>query len=246
MPTPLARKLAALVGLLGTIMLLAAFTINPAPPHNPTAAELIAYSGQHHNLILIGAWLQAIAALLLVLFCVALVRLARATGRFAGLSTLVGGMTLILANLVEVTLYLSMVNSDPRVGLISLALLHDAVQYLYPVIAVPSLFLPLGVVILFSRVLPRIFGYVMLGLGGLFLVLGFFYLFIPMITVMIVLSVLQAFWFLAAAITLLVQKEQQASVSEVAKTTSQRDEIVAEIERWERGGTLPSGMRSKR
>jgi hypothetical protein len=48
----------------------------------------------------------------------------------------------------------------------------------YFIVAAPALFLPLGVVILGSRVLPRVFGYLALVLGAAFAILGVVFLFI--------------------------------------------------------------------
>lgn len=204
MSTRLFRILAALCGILGVIMLITSFVINPGPPPNPTVAQLIAFGKQYHNAILTGAWLQAISPLLLVLFVLAIVHLANATTRFAGWMTLLGGTILVMVSLVEVTFFLSAVNGNPTTRSISLDLIK-AIQHGYPMVAAPALFLPLGVVILRSRVLPRVFGYLALVLGGAFAITGLVFIFSPILSVVTALSIIQALWFLTAAITLLVR-----------------------------------------
>ncbi len=101
--------------------------------------------------------------------------------------------------------YLSAVNgTTATIGLISLDLIA-AVQHLYSIVAAPALFLPLAIVILNSRVLPHVFGYVALVIGAAFVILGVANLFSPFQNVVNVLSIAQGFWWLGAAITLLVR-----------------------------------------
>lgn len=82
------RILTALCGILGVIMLIPSFIINPGPPPNPTVAQLIAFGNQYHNSILIGAWLQAVSPFLIILFAIAIVHLAGAITRLMGWMTM--------------------------------------------------------------------------------------------------------------------------------------------------------------
>jgi hypothetical protein len=198
------RILTALCGILGVIMLIPSFLINPGPPPNPTVAQLIAFGNQYHNSILIGAWLQAVSPLLIILFAIAIVHLAGATTRLMGWMTMLGGSILVMTSLVEVTFYLSAVNGNPATtGLISLDLI-SAVQHVFSMVAAPALFLPLGAVILGSRVLPHVFGYLAFVLAGIFAILGIVALFSPIQSVVNILASVQGLWWLIAAITLLV------------------------------------------
>ena len=72
-------------------------------------------------------------------------------------------------------------------------------------LAAPAVFFPLGAVILESRVLPRVLGYLSLVLGGAFAISGVVYLFAQVLAVVVALSIIQGVWFLAAAITLLIR-----------------------------------------
>jgi hypothetical protein len=209
MSTRLFRILSSLSGIVGVIMLITSFSINPGPPSNATNAQLIAFANQNFTSVLWGAWLQAVGTLLPVLFAFAIVCLAGATTRLAGWMTMFGGTILMMVSLVEITLYMSTLYTNPAtMPLISQDLIH-AVQHLYFIVAAPALFLPLGVVILGSHVLPRVFGYLALVLGATFAILGVVSLFsLTLPAAVIAFAGIQTLWWLAAAITLLVGTEK--------------------------------------
>jgi hypothetical protein len=209
MSTRLFRILSALSGIAGVIMLITSFSINTGPSSNATSAQLIAFGNQHPTSILWGAWLQDVGSLLIVLFAVAIVFLADATTRYAGWITMFGGTILVTVSFVESIFYISALNSNPvTMALISINLGH-AVQHLYFIVAAPTLFLPLGAVILGSHVLPRVFAYLALALGAAFALLGVVSLTDLILPVGVTaFAGIQALWWLAAAITLLVGKEK--------------------------------------
>jgi hypothetical protein len=169
---------------------------------------------QHHTTIVLGGWLQGIGSLLTVLFALALVHLAGATHRFAGWATLLAGAAILLVSLVEVTFYLAAaeaaVDGDVPTGTIANALIK-AVQHVF--LIAPALLLPVGAVLLRSRVLPRGFAYLALALGGALQVLGLVGLFGAMQSVVDLLLIVQGGWFLAAAATLLARCRAGGSVS---------------------------------
>jgi hypothetical protein len=201
--TPLV--LTAVGGVLGTLCLIGSFRINPAPPLDLTTSQLADWAVQHHTTIVLGGWLQGIGSLLTVLFTLALVHLAGATQRFAGWATLLAGAAILLVSLVEVSLYLTAaeaaVAGDMATGVVANALIK-AIQHVF--LIAPALLLPLGVVLLGSRVLPRAFAYLALVLGAVLQVLGLVGLFEALQPVIDVLLIVQGLWFLAAAFTLLV------------------------------------------
>src|SRR5215469_12298352 len=130
------RILTSLSGILGVIMLIISFNINPGPPANATTAQLIAFANQNFTSTLWGAWLQAVGPLLIVLFAFALVCLAGATTRLAGWMTLFGGAILMMVSLIEITFYIGALYKLTT-GLISLDLVH-AVQHLYFIVGAPA------------------------------------------------------------------------------------------------------------
>ncbi len=197
--------LTALSCIVGVAMLVTSFTINPGPPINATGAQLVAFGNQYYTSILWGSWLQAIGPLLIIVFASAIVSLAGATARFAGLMTMFGGTVLMTVSLIEITFYMSALNTTPitdnpaAMALISIALIHS-VQHLYFMVGAPALFLPLGVVILGSHVLPRVFGYLAIALGAVFAAIGVVYLYNLTLPVYVQASAsVQAVWWLAAA-----------------------------------------------
>jgi hypothetical protein len=206
MSTKLFRLLTASCGIAGVIMLIISFSINPGPPSNATSAQLTAFGNQYYTSILWGSWLQAVGPLLTIVFAFAIVCLAGATTRLAGWMTMFGGAILMMVSLMEITFYISALYSNPAtMGLISEDLIH-AVQHLYFIVAAPALFLPLGAVILGSDVLPRVFGYLAVGLGAAFAILGIVSLYsLTLPALVTAFAGLQTLWWLAAAITLIVR-----------------------------------------
>lgn len=106
--------------------------------------------------------MQAVGLVLIVLFAFALGRLAGATESLVGWMTLFGATILMTVSLIEVTFYISALNPDPvTMPSISLKLI-SAVQHLYFMVAAPAFFLPLGIILVRSPILPRVFGYLAL------------------------------------------------------------------------------------
>jgi uncharacterized protein DUF4386 len=204
---------AAVAGLAGTCMLGISFAINPGPPAGASGAQLTAFGQQHHDAILWGAWLQAVGPVLIVVFALALVVLAGATARLAGWMTLFGAATLMTVSLIEITGYIGTLQTSPAtMAETSLALIHS-VQHLYFIVAAPAVWLPLGLVILGSGVLPRILGYLALVLAAGYALAGVLTLLdltVPA-AVQIAASV-QALWWLAAG-TVILRPRQAPSTA---------------------------------
>ena len=201
--------LSGLSGVAGVTMLIVSFAINSGPPPDPGSAELLKFGQQHSASILWGAWLQAVGPVLIVLLAFALVHLAGATQKLSGWMTFFGATVLMMVSLIEITFYIGALNPEPAVmPSISLRLIY-AVQHLYFVVAAPSLFLPLGIVLLSSQVLPRVFGYLALFLAASFSVLGIrFMLTMTLPAPVTAFAGVQALWWLAAAITLMVRSNK--------------------------------------
>jgi hypothetical protein len=197
--------LAALCGILGPVLLVVSFVINPAPPANYTVSQLREFAIQHHNGIVFGGWLQGIGSLLIVLFAIALVHLAHATDTFAGWVTLMAGGTILMVSLVEVAFYLAAVQAtetgDTASALASNNLIK-AVQHVF--LIAPALLLPLGFVLLGSNILPRWFAYLGLAMGATLQIFGLLGLFNVLQPVIDTLLIVQSVWFVTAAISLLI------------------------------------------
>ena len=195
-----------LSGIVGVVLILVSFNINPGPPPSASSAELMKFGQQYYASVLWGAWLQAVGPVLIVLFAFSLVHLAGATQRLAGWMTLFGATILMTVSLIEITFYISALHTDPQMmPLISLKLI-SAAQHLYFIVAAPALFLPLGVVLISSSILPRLFGYLALLLATAFAALGvIFLLTLTLPGPVTAFGGVQALWWLAAAITLIVR-----------------------------------------
>ena len=195
-----------LAGVIGVALLGLSFAINAGPPPNATSAELMKFGHDNYANILWGAWMQAVGPVLIVLFAFSLVHLAGATQRLSGWMTFFGATILMTVSLVETTFYISALHADsatmPHISLV----LISAVQHLYFIVAAPSLFLPLGIVLLRSAVLPQLFGYLALALAAVFAALGAGYMLqLTLPGFVLGFAGVQSLWWLAAAITLIVR-----------------------------------------
>lgn len=205
--------LSGVSGMAGVLMLGASFALANGPSPDATRAELLAFSQQHSAAILRGAWLQAVGPVFIVLFAFALVRLAGATQRLAGWMTLFGATVLMTVSLIEITYYIGALFPEPEEMTSMSMRVIFAVQHLYFIVAAPALFLPLGIVLVSSRVLPSIFGYLAIALALTFAGLGIAFLqtliLPPKVTAF---AAVQALWWLAAAITLIARSGKVAQI----------------------------------
>jgi hypothetical protein len=201
--------LSGLSGIAGVVLILVSFSLNPGPPPGATSADLVKFGQQYYASVLWGAWLQAVGPVFIVLFAFSLVHLAGATQRLAGWMTFFGATILMIVSLIEITFYISALHTDPpMMPFISLKLI-SAAQHLYFIVAAPALFLPLGIVLISSPILPRLFGYLALLLAAVFAALGMIFLLTLTLPGPVAASGgVQAFWWLAAAITLIVRSER--------------------------------------
>src|SRR5215510_3342286 len=206
MSTQQSHILIALCGIFGPVILVASFIINPAPPADYTADQLREFAIQHHNGIVFGGWLQGMGSLLIVLFAIGLVHMAKAMQSLAGWITLLAGATILMVSLVEVAFYLGAVQAteagDAASALASNNLIK-AVQHVF--LIAPALLLPLGFVLLGSNILPSWFAYLALTIGAILQLFGLLGLFNVLQPVIDNLLIAQSVWFVAAAITLLIR-----------------------------------------
>ena len=213
MLTRRATAWAAVSGVAGTCMLGISFAINTGPPGGATGAQLTAFGQQHYDAISWGAWLQAVGPVLIAVFALAIVVLAGATARLGGWMTLFGTATLMTVSLIEITGYIGTLQPSPATMFgTSLALIHS-VQHLYFIVAAPAVFLPLGLIILGSAVLPRILGYLAIVLAAGYALAGVLTLLdltVPA-AVQISAGVVPALWWLAAAGTLLIRAREPSA-----------------------------------
>lgn len=198
-----ARLAAAACGLLGPTILVGSFMMNPSPPPGLSTAALAAWAAPREGLLLLGGWTQGIGSLLIVVFALALVELARASNSFAGRLALLAGVAILGVSLVEITFYLAageaVATGDMALGKVAAGLIK-AVQHVF--LIAPALLIPLGVVILDTRVLSAAFGWTGLGIGVTLQALGLIGLFGALQPLVDGVLVIQSLWFVAAAIAI--------------------------------------------
>jgi hypothetical protein len=144
-----------------------------------------------------------------VLFAFALVHLSGADRRLSGWMTFFGATTLMTVNLMEITFYIcALFTTPPEMTEVGIRLI-SSVQHLYFIVSAPAVFLPLGTVLIKSKVIPRVVGYLALGLGGAFALVGM----ASLLTLALPASVtslgsIQALWWLAAAFSVLLRSRR--------------------------------------
>ncbi len=206
-------RLTALCGILSVIAFIVSFTINAGPPPGATLAQAMAWSRQNSTSVLLGGWLQGIASFLAVTFVLAIVRLANAMRWLSGWLTLLASAIVVVVSMTEIIFYFTALNgglaNNPTILTIGEILITSA-QHMYFI--EPSLFLPLGIIILISPVLPRMFGYGALMVGIIFAVLGPISLFGGLLFATILGPSLMLLWLLAAAIMLFIRARKISSM----------------------------------
>lgn len=202
--------LSARAALIGALMIGISFAINPGPPDGATSEQLILFGKRYYKEILWGGWLQAVGPVLIMLFAISIVYLAAAMNQVVGWMTLLGACILVMVSLTEVIFYITALFPVPdNMDIVSMNIAH-AVQHLYFIVAAPAIFLPLGLVVLSSTVLPKVFGYLAIGLAIGFMIVGITSLYhLVLSTTETLLAPIQAFWWVGAAITLRIRAKKR-------------------------------------
>jgi hypothetical protein len=211
--------LSGLSGIVGVVLLIVSFGIAVPPPAGATRTELVQFGQQHYAGVLWGAWLQAVGPVFIILFAFSIVHLAGAAQRLAGWMTLLGATILMTVSLIEITCYISALFPDPEVMTSVSLRVISAVQHLYFIVAAPAVFLPLGIILVRSPVLPRMFGYLALILAAAFAALGaVFMLRLELPAWVTAFAAVQGLWWLAAGLTLVIRSASlPAAESRVAR-----------------------------
>lgn len=200
------RKLSGICGIVGVLMLVVSFNINPGPPPGATYDQLLAFGQKYYSSILWGAWLQTIGPFLIILFAFSLVFIAGSAQTLSGWMVFFGAGILMTVSLIEITFYIAVLFKDPPLGsLIGLNIIY-AVQHLYFMIGAPALFIPLGIMLRKSAILPRWFSWSAMLIGVLFAMLGVIFLLQLVLPLWVTaIAGIQAFWWLGAAVMIIVK-----------------------------------------
>jgi hypothetical protein len=221
------RWLAAICGITGVLMLTAHFLI-PAniPPDSASLARIATFAREHRDVILISAWLQVAGAILYVVFILAIVHLAGAGQRFAGRIVAMAAAILVGLTLLDSAMIISTVQSAAQghneTLRVSFDLMvgpgNDAIGRSF--LIAPAILLPLGFVILQTRLLPRSYGWIALAFGAASQTLGLLGLFskVAFADVNPAVLALENLWLIIVAVTLLVNRrfEPQPGIATAA------------------------------
>ena len=205
--SPSRQRAIAVCGLAGVVALGVYYSVPlPLPAPDASVQEIIQFGTRYHNRILLDAWLQAVGSLLAVIFFVAIVELAGGFHRLAGWIALVGTSAVLAMSLLDVTLVFGSMQGAASGHLTTAVTCFDLTYvfiHVFPIGPAPATFFGLGVVLLRSTLLPRVFAFAALALAVGFETLGFIGLFVPAINgAIVVLLSSQELWIAAAALTL--------------------------------------------
>lgn len=213
------RIFGALCGITGVVLLGTSFALAAGAPANASPAELIRFGHEHYSEILVGAWLQSFAPVLIAIFALALVHLSGAAQRVSGWMTLLGMSILIAVSLIEATFYVfALSTQSPELVVMSVKLIN-AIQHLYFDVAAPAVFLPVGLILLKSRILPAVFSYAAIGLAAVFVALGAIYMLsVTLPAAVTAVGAIQCLWWLLAAIFMAIRCGRPVQVASSPRT----------------------------
>ncbi|WP_369045871.1 hypothetical protein [Sinomonas sp. P10A9] len=173
----------------------------------PVTSEVLAVGAQYDQLVEFGTWLQATGATLCVVFFIGLLFISASNGTLAAYTVLLGSAVLVALVLMEGVFTLTWVSAStagvPESARAGYDLMSRFIQ-VFPLVPAPAVYLPLGVILLRSRVLPTWLGWAALALGAAFLLVGLLEVFIPFAQAFAAgLAGLQDLWILTTAIILI-------------------------------------------
>ena len=195
--------LAGLCGVIGPVVLVTSFVMNPGPPPGLSAAALIVWAHGRVPFLLFGGWLQGIGSALMVIFCLAVIEVGGIAGTFLGRLTQLAGSTILAVSLIEVTFYIAaahaIVSGDARLGLVTDGLIRS-VQHVF--LIAPALLIPVGWALVKSRTLGPLLAYSALAIGIALQMLGLAGMIRPLQPIVDDVLYVQAAWFVFAGIAL--------------------------------------------
>ncbi len=150
-------------------MPVASFAINYGPPLVP-GDGFAKFVRESYASILWGVGCKQ-GLVFIVLFAFASVCHCGSCSRLADAWMTFSAPALTMVSLIEITLYISALYPPQTMTAISFEMIYS-VQHLYFIVAAPALFIPLGLVLLRVRVLPRAFTLLALLLGIGFGIVG--------------------------------------------------------------------------
>jgi hypothetical protein len=178
--------------------------VNPGPSTSDTTPQLVAYGLNHQTALTVGGWLQVTGTVLTVIFAISIVVFARQTSTLQGVLIFLGSAILVAVNLSELTAYKVLATGHFSTARAAVDVI-SGVQLGYSIVAAPVIFGALGYLLLETEILPRVFGYLALGLGLIFWVCGLITVVTSIQGFINVLSAVQGLWWLSAGVFIAVR-----------------------------------------
>jgi hypothetical protein len=229
------RMWVAICGIAGVAMLTAHFYFpSGVPSDNAPSAVIIRYVLHHHTAMLATTWLQGFGPLLYVLFALGLVYLAGGMARFWGWLTMLSSAVILTLSLIDAAFTAAAaqaaVSGHAATTAVSIDLIdgpaNDAIGRMF--LIAPPLLLPIGAVLLGSRLLPRTFAWAAVAFGAISVVLGLAALFsAAAFSAATALIVAQNLWVLTAALILLARGPSAANAAAPAPQAPQASRSTA-------------------
>src|SRR5215475_12436336 len=215
------RLLAGAAGFAGAAALGASFGVLPSPPAITAPLTVLThYAVGHSHALLATAWLEGTGTALYVIFVLALAYLAGTRAGLAGRITAMAAAVVLAVSLVYDVMVIAFAQSATLGGhqtttaLVAYGL-FAATEHVF--LLAPPLFLPLGLILLRTPVLPRPFALLAVTFGVIAPILGLAGLFTvtannngPVGAAINGLVTLQGLWVIAAALTLPLRRRQAA------------------------------------
>jgi Domain of unknown function (DUF4386) len=207
-------KLVAAAGFASAVALVGHFVV-AGPPASFTTQKVLVDYALRHDAVVTGAWLDGIGSILLVLTVVGVAQLAGAAGSLAGRVLLVAGAAVAAQSLLTDTLLIAATQiaaAGSEAQAATLVQVAHAADYVFPI--ANAFWAPaLGLIVLRTRVLPAIFGYVAVAFGLVELFGGTAALYSESVNAVInPLFLVMVVWNVAAGIVLLVRREERTQV----------------------------------
>jgi hypothetical protein len=163
-------------GIAGASALGASFGVLPVPPAiSSPLTTLTHYAVSHRHVMLLAAWLEANGTALYVIFALAVVHLAGARAGLAGRITSLASAAVLAvslmydATLIAIAQSAALGGSQTTTALVAYGM-FAAIEHLF--LLAPPLLLPLGLILLRTRLLPRSLAWPALLLGVMGPILG--------------------------------------------------------------------------
>jgi hypothetical protein len=207
-------------GLIGAGLLATYFLVPPLigwPYAATDSADIMAFAATRGVLFPAGAWLQVTGTLLCVVLFAAILTLAHAYASLPGLLALLMSAVLLSTVVIEAVLLVAVpiaaVNGDAATAATTFALSNGVFARVFPMAPASATLIALGLVIVHSEVAALRIGRAAIALGVAFELAGLLAILSPVgLVVVVVLSVAQCVWLVAASLSIVHGPRQRHRV----------------------------------